>query len=171
MLFTEARTAETVLTSTLYYLADQCTEEMHAQIASNFIALYTQYMSTVGGCDENEAECTIENVEVECGEHSGTLRRRDISDSKQTSKVPLTLKFDVKVPLPSNASLGDLNETTQQISSDILAVLNETDLNLNISGIVLEYDTSKPPVFRFVGLVCDKGQVLRGTKCGKKLQL
>ena len=139
---------------------------MHAQIASNFIALYTLYLRTAGGCDENE-ECTIENVEVECGEHSGTLRRRDLSDSEQTSKVPLTVKFAVKVPLPSNASLANLNETTEQISSDILAALNDTDLNLNISGVVLGYDASKPPVFRFVGLICDKGQVLRGIKCGK----
>lgn len=139
---------------------------MHALIARNFIALYTVYLGTIGECDGNE-ECTIENVEVECGEQSGTLRRRDVADSQQASKVPLTVKFAVKVPLPSNASAVDLNQTTQQISSNILASLNETDLTLNISGVVLEYDVSKPPVVRIVGLVCDKGQVLKGTKCGK----
>ena len=139
---------------------------MHTSIASNFIALYTLYLGTIGECDGNE-ECTVENVEVECGEQSGTLRRRDIDDSQQASKVPLTVKFAVKVPLPSNAFVVGLNQTTQQISSNILASLNETDLSLNISGVVLEFDASKPPVVRIVGLVCDKGQVLKGTKCGK----
>ena len=149
-----------------HYLADQCTEEMHDSIARNFIALYTLYLSTVGDCDGNK-ECTIENVDVECGKKSGTRRRRDISDSTQTSKVPLTVKFNVKVPLPSNTSMIGLNQTTQQISSNILASLKEANLNLNISGVVLEYDPSKPPVVRIVRLVCDKGQVLKGTKCGK----
>ena len=139
---------------------------MHAQIARQFFALYTQYLGTVSGCDESE-KCKVENVQVECGEHSGTVQRRDLSGSKQTSKVPLTVKFAVKIPLPSNASLVNINETTEQISKDMLAALNDTDLNLNISGVVLEYDASKPPVFRFVGLICDKGQVLRGIKCGK----
>ena len=142
---------------------------MHEQIASYFMALYTQYLGTNGNCEQIE-DCSVENVEVECGEQGGTLRRRDVSDPKKTSKVPITVKFSVKVPLPSNTSQADLNQTTQQLSSGILAVLNKTDLNLNISGVVLEYDTSKPPVFRFVGLVCDKGQVLRGTKCGKTLE-
>ena len=155
-----------MLASELYYLADQCTEEMHARIANNFITLYTQYLGTVGGCD-GDVECTIENVNVECAGQSGTLRRRAIPDSEQAPKVPLTVKFAVKVPLPSNASEIDLNQTTQQISNDILASLNETDLTLNVSGVVLEYDTARPPVVRILGLVCDKGQVLKGTKCGK----
>ena len=155
-----------MLTSELHYLADQCTEEMHPTIASNFIALYAQYLRTVGGCDE-DVECEIENVEVECGGQSGTLRRRDIPDSEQAFKVPLTVKFAVKVPLPSNTSVADLNQTTQQISSDILASLNETDLALNVSGVVLDYDSTRSPVVRILGLVCDKGQVLKGTKCGK----
>jgi len=166
----ESRQAETLLALAYHYLADQCTEEMHASIASNFIALYTLYLGAVGGCDGNK-ECTIDNVNVECGEQSGTLRRRDIADSEQASKVPLTVTFAVKVPLPSNTSVVDLNQTTQQISSTILASLNETDLSLNISGVVLEYDPSKPPAVRVVGLVCDKGQVLKGTKCGKNLLL
>ena len=139
---------------------------MHTRIARNFIALYTLYLGTIGGCD-GDVECTIENVEVECGEQSGTLRRRDIADSEQAFKVPLTVKFAVKVPLPRNTSMTGLNLTTQQISSNILASLNETDLTLNISGVVLEYDPSKPPVVRIVGLVCDKGQLPKGTKCGK----
>ena len=112
-------------------------------------------------------ECTVTNVEVECGKQSGNLRRRDIGDSEQASKIPLTVRFAVKVPLPNNTSVVALNQTTREISSNILASLNEADLTLNVSGVVLEYDTSKPPVVRIVGLVCDKGQVLKGTKCGK----
>ena len=139
---------------------------MHALIASDFIALYTQYLGTIEGCDGNE-KCTIENVQVECGERSIRLRRRDVVDSEQASKVLLTVKFAVKVPLPSNASVIGLNQTTQQQSSKILAPLNETDLTLNLSGVVLEFDASKPPVVRTVDLVSYKGQVLKGTKCGK----
>ena len=149
-----------------HYLADQCTEEMHESIVLNFIPLYTLYLGTVGDCDGNE-ECTIANVDVECGDQSGARRRRDIANSEQASKVPLTVKFDVKVPLPSNASMIGLNQTTQQISSNILASLKEANLTLNINGVVLEYDPSKPPLVQIVGLVCDKGQVLKGTECGK----
>jgi len=71
----------------------------------------------------------------------------------------------VKVPLPSNASLVDLNQTTQRLSSNVLTSLNKTDPTLNIGGIVLKCDASKPPVVRVKGLGCDKGQVLKGIKC------
>ena len=139
---------------------------MHARIASSFIELVTQHLGTTEGGVGNE-KCAIENVQVECGERSIRLRRSDIVDSKQFSKVPLTLKFAVKVPLPSNAFVVDLNQTTQEISSDLVDSLNETDLTLNISGVVLEYDESNPPLVRLVGLFCDKGQILKGTHCGK----
>jgi len=127
---------------------------------------FTKLLGTIGGCDGTE-KCAIENVQVECGERSITLRRRDIIYIQQAFNVPLTVKFALRVPLPSNTSVVGPNQTTQQISSTILASLNETDLSLNISGVVLEYDPSKPPAVRVVGLVCDKGQVLKGTKCGK----
>lgn len=139
---------------------------MHARIASNFIELVSQHLGTIEGGDGNE-KGVIESVQVECGERSITLRRRDIVDSEQSSKVPLTLKFAVKVPLPSNTSVIDLNQTTKKISSALGDSLNETDLTLNISGVVLEYDESNPPVVRVVGLFCDKGQILQGTNCGK----
>ena len=139
---------------------------MHALFPSNFIARYTQYLGAIGGCDGNE-KCTIENVHMECEERSIRVRRRDIVDSEQASKVPLTVNFTVKVPLPSNASVMGLNQTNKQISSNILAALNETDRILNISGVVFEYDALKPPVVRVDGLVCDEGRVLKGTKYGK----
>lgn len=158
--------AKTLLSSELHYFAEQCTEEMHARIARSFIELVTQLLSTIGGGNGNE-KGAIEHVRIECEERSITLRRRDTVDSEKSSRVPLTLKFDAKVPLLSNVSMVVLNQTTQQMTSDILASLNKTDLTLNITGVVLEYDTSKPPVVHILGLVCDKGQVLKGTKCGK----
>jgi len=112
-------------------------------------------------------DCTIENVKVECGEQGIRLIRGRIAYSEHSSKVPLTVTFDVKVPLPSNASLVDLNQTTQRLSNNVLTSLNEKNLTLNIGRFVLTYDVSKPPVVRVHGLVCDKGQVLRGIKCGK----
>lgn len=150
-----------VVNGTLHYLTDECGgENMHEVIAGHFIQLLKN--SPFGNAGVCQGQCTIDNVEVECGEQTVRRRRRDM-------KIPLTVKFAVKVPLPSNGSVVDLKQTTQQLSSEFLAALNETDLNLNISGVVLEYDSSKPPVFRVIGLVCDKGQVLRETKCGKTL--
>lgn len=161
--FIESCEATTLLASELHYLAEQCTEGMHAGIASNFTELVTRHLGTVGGGSE---KCAIENVEVACGKRSIILRRRDIVDSVQSSKVPLTVTFAVKVPLPGNASVVGLNQTTQKISSEILGFLNETDLSLNNSGVFLEYDVSKPPVVRIIGPVCDKGKV-QGAKRGK----
>ena len=145
----------------LHYLVDECGDEsVNEVIASNFIELFqNSAFGMAGGCD---GQCTIDNVEVECGE-TRTRRRRE------TPNVPLTVRFALKVPLPTNASLLDLNQTAELISNNLLSTLNETDLNLNISGIVIEYDTSRPPQLRLVSLVCGKGQVQRGTQCGKKL--
>ena len=164
--FVEPCQAKTLLASKLHYLAEQCTEKMQPLIARNFIELVTQHLRSVGGGSGNE-KSAIENVRVKCGERGMTLRRRDIVDSEQFSKVPLTLEFDTKLQLPSNVSVVDLNQTTQQMASDILAFLNKTDLTLNITGVVLEHDALKPPTVHKVGLVSDKGQVLKGTKCGK----
>lgn len=166
--FIEPCQAKTWFASELHYFAEQCTKELHVHIARNFIELVTQHLDIIRGDNEKE-KSAIENVRVECGERSITLRRRDIADSEQSSKVPLTLKFATKVPLPCNVSVVDLNQTVQQTTSDILASLNKTGLTLNITGVVLEYDASKPPVVHKIGLVCDKGQALKGTKCGKTL--
>ncbi len=139
---------------------------MNEVIASNFIELFRNSpFGMAGGCN---GQCTIDNVRVVCGDETEARRKRDAADDKQTSKIPLTVYFTLKVPLPTNDSLNNLNQTTLQISNSMIEALNDTDLNQNISGVVMEYDTSKPPVFRFVGLLCDKGQVLRGTTCGKE---
>lgn len=159
--------AQVVFAIELHYLADKCPKERNARPDSNFIAFYTQYLATLSGWYGNE-DCTIESVErpVKCAEPGIRFGRRRIVYSKQGIKVPLSVRFVVKVLLPSNVSFADLNQTTQGLSSNVLTSL-ETDQPLNISGVVLEHDASKPPDIRVDGLVCDKGQVLKGTKCGK----
>lgn len=139
---------------------------MNDVIAGNFIELFRNSLfGMAGGCN---GQCLIENVRVECGNQTEVRRRREAADGKQTSRISLVVYFDLKTPLPSNASLLDLNQTSQQISNDLLEALQKIDLNLNISGVVIEYDSSKPPVFRLTSLVCSKGQVQRGTRCGKE---
>ena len=151
---------EAILKGELYYLVDECGDEAVSEvIASNLVQLLKN--SAFGSGGACNSQCTIGNVEVECGE-TGTRRRR-------TPSVPLTMRFALKVPLPANTSLVDLNETTEQLSDTLLSTLQETDLNLNINGIVIEYDTSRAPQLRFVSFVCGKGQVQRGTYCGEKL--
>lgn len=154
----------------LHYLVDKCGgQSMNEVIAGNFIELFKNSLfGMAGGCN---GKCTIDNVRVECGNQTKARRRREAADGKQTSKISLAVYFALKVPLPSNASLLDLNQTSQQISNNLLEALNKTDLNLNISGVILEYDSSKPPVFRLTSLVCSEGQVQRETKCGKKCTL
>ncbi|CAH3164729.1 unnamed protein product [Pocillopora meandrina] len=160
----ETRQATTLLKIQLHYLADQCSEQIHHQIASNFIALYTTYLGPDNGCD-SLGLCTIENVEVECGDQTGTLRKRDLGSNPLSSRISLSISFDFKVPLPRNTTAADLNQTTEEISSNLLLKFNRTDVNLNISGISLVFDASKPPQVRFVRLLRDSGQVLRGSKC------
>ena len=153
--------AKVLLALELHYLADKCTGGRSDGTPSNFITLFTHSLSTLGGCFGDE-DYTIENVDVKCGERRITLGRKLRVYSDQPSKVPLTVNYTVKVALPSNASLVDLNQTIQRLSSNVLKCLT-----LNISGAVLEYDASKPPVLGVGRLACDKGQVLKGTTCGK----
>ena len=100
------------------------------------------------------------NVTVDCGEQ--TRRRRDT-----TASVPLTVNFALKVPLSNYSNtLLDLNETSLQISNDILAAL-EPAASLNITGVVIVADTRRPPEIHLTSFVCGDGQVLSGNKCGK----
>lgn len=152
----------------LHYLAGQCGKEtMNEVIAGNFIELFKNSpFGMAGGCN---GKCTIDNVRVVCGENQTEARRkRNAANDEQTSKIHLTVYFSLKIPLPSNASLADLNQTNAQILSNMLKALNDTDLNLNVSGVVIEYDASKLPVFSLISFLCKKGQVQRGAKCGKE---
>ena len=158
---------EAVVNGDVHYLVDKCGgESVNEVIAGNFIDLFSNSpFGMAGGCN---GKCTIDNVRVECGNQTEARRRRKAADGKQAFKIPLTVHFSLKVPLPSNAPLFDLNQTSQQISNNLLEALNETDLTLDINGVIIVYDLSKPPVFRLTSLVCSEGQVQRGTRCGKK---
>ena len=116
---TETRQPTTLLKIQLHYLAHQCSQQIHQQIASNFIALYTTYLGPHNGCDSLRL-CTIENVEVECGDQTGTLRKRDLGSNQLSSRISLSISFDFKIPLPGNTTEADRNQTTEEISSNLL---------------------------------------------------
>jgi len=147
-----------------FYLTDECGgEDMNEEIAGNFIDLLNSTsLGQAGACSGNRY-CKIENVRVECGET--TRHRRDVPDTKQ-STIPLTVSFTIKIPLPkySNSSL-DLNQTSLKISNDILGALDKADLSLNISGVVIIRNPSRPPEIRRIRVLCDEGQVQSGTMC------
>lgn len=166
LIFIGTHHAKVLLAFELHYLVDKCTGGKGDGTTINFITLYTQYLGTLGGCFGN-VSYAIENVNVKCGERDIMLGRKLVVYGDQPSKVPLIVNSTVKVALPSNASFVDVNQTIQRLSSNVRKCLMETDLTLNFSGAVLEYDASKPPVLRVGSLVCDKGQVLKGTTCGK----
>ncbi|PFX23090.1 Low-density lipoprotein receptor-related protein 6 [Stylophora pistillata] len=160
----KTRPAKTLLDIQLYYLANQCSEEIHSQISSNFIALYVNFWGPLIGCGSAE-ECEIGSVHVECGDQTGILKKRDVEEREKKTQVFLKVRFSLKVPLPINTSVEAVNETAEEISEGILRVFNDTNLSMNISGNVLEYDTSKVPQIRLERLLCDQGQVLKETKC------
>ena len=139
---------------------------MNEEIAGNFIQLLKRTSFGQAGACSTTPQCRIENVKVECGETA--RRRRDTTSVKQNATVPLKVSFSIKIPLNvhSNASL-DLNQTSQQISNDVIAALEKVDMTLNVSGIIIQIDPSKPPEIRLTRLVCEEGQVQSGAICGK----
>ena len=134
---------------------------MNEEIAGKFIALFKKLTFGNIHCMNNPAICSIENVKVECGKQ--TRRRRDTR-----ATIPLTVTFALKVPLSNSSDSSlDLNQTSLQISNDILAALEKVDMSLNVTGVVIVEDTTRPPEIRLTRLVCDEGQVQSGTICGK----
>ena len=139
---------------------------MNEEIAGNFIdLLMSTSLGQAGACYRNP-DCRIENVRVECGETA--RRKRDVSDTKQ-STIPLTVSFTIKVPLIkyNNTSL-DLNQTSLQISNDVLAALDKADLTLNISSVVIVTNPSRPPEICLIRILCGEGQVQSGAMCGEE---
>ena len=120
-----------------------------------------------GACYGNP-DCKIQNVKVECGE-TAARKRRDRNEENQNFKIPLTVSFTLQVPLPNTTNESfDLNRTSLQLSNDIMSALKKEDMTLNVSGTVLVKDRSRPPVLRFMRLICNEGQVQSGGTCGKK---
>ena len=144
-----------------HYLTDTCSKDLTEEIVANFKSLllgssFGQHIcQIIPGCENNV------NVDVSCGEQ--TRRRRD-----SAAVPPLSVNFALKAPLSNYSSntLLDQNETSLQISNDILAAL-EPAASLNITGFVLVVDTTRPPEIHLASFVCGDGQVLIGTKCGK----
>ena len=143
-----------------HYLTDNCSSDMTEEIVAKFKVLllgspFGQHLcESVPDCQNNI------KVDVTCREQ--TRRRRDT-----TASVPLTVNFAIEVPLANYTdTLLDLNDTSLQITNDILAAL-ELAASLNISGVVIVVDTTRPPEIQLASFVCGDGQVLIGTKCGK----
>ena len=129
-----------------HYLTDNCNKDLTDEIVTNFKALLLRSWLGRQMCDSiPDCENNI-NVDVDCGEE--TRRRRDT-----TASVPLTVNFALKIPLSnySNTSL-DLNETSLQISTDILTAL-EPAASLNITGVFIVADTTRHDLLKFTSLV------------------
>lgn len=120
-----------------------------------------------GACDGNP-DCTIGNVKVECGETTEARKRRDTNRENHSIKIPLTVSFTLKVPLPNNTNESDFNRTSLQMSNDIMSALNKEDMTLNVSGTVLVKDTSRPAEVHVKRLICNEGQVENRKTCGKQ---
>ena len=158
---TEAYIPEHILFNGRYhYLTNNCNKELTQVIVAKFMALLLRSFWSPSIC-RTIRDCQNIKVDVKCGEE--TRRRRDTA-----ALLPLSVNFALEVPLSnysSNTSL-DVNETSLQISNDILAAL-EPAASLNITGVVIEVDTTRPLEIQLTSFICDDGQVLIGTKCGK----
>ena len=142
-----------------HYLTDKCGgERMNEQIASKFIELMMRTsFGWAGGCYGNP-HCKIENVRVRCGQQ--TRRKRDTVDGKETARVPLTISFTLKVPMPNyHYKFLDLNQTSLQKTSNI---------RLYVSGVVIVTDSSRPPEVLLARLICGKGQMQSEASGGKE---
>ena len=157
----EAHVSEHILFNGRYhYLTNNCNKEMTQVIVAKYMALLLRSFWRPRICRSIPDYQNIK-VDVNCGEQ--TRRRRD-----RAALLPLSVNFALKVPLSnysSNTSL-DRNETSLQISNDILAAL-EPAASLNITGVVIVVDTTRPPDIQLTSFICDDEQVLIGTKCGK----
>ena len=121
-----------------HYLTSNCNEGLTDEIVDNFKTLLLGSLWGLQRC-RSIPDCQNAKVDVDCGEQ--TRRRRDTA-----ALLPLSVNFALKVPLSnysSNTSL-DLNETSLLISNDILAAL-EPAASLNITGVVIVVDTTRPP--------------------------
>ena len=122
-----------------------------------------------GACSD-VSQCNIRNIKVECG--VTTRRKRDTTSNQNTTTIPLTVSFSLQIPLPGDLDTSvDINQTSVQISKEVLTVLSKVDMTLNVSGIVIRTDPSKPPQLQLSRLVCEEGQVQSGVKCGKSIMV
>lgn len=150
-----------------HYLTDKCGgNQMNERIASSFIALLMKTPFGFAGACSSNPDCKIENVRVHCGAHS--RRKRDLIARKQGAPITLTVSFALKLPLLGyNNETFEIKELTDQISKDVLSSLEKADLTLNVSGVILQRDSSNSLDIRFISFSCDEGQLQIGNSCGK----
>lgn len=140
---------------------------MKEQIARNFINLLISSSFGQAGACNGALHCKIENVRVHCGKQSRP--KRNAFGSKNTSTVPVTVSFSLKVALVSFSNESfDLNKTSRQISNNVLVGLEKADMNLNVSGVTMVTDPSRPPQVLIASLICGKGQVHSIDSCGEE---
>ena len=143
---------------------------MREEIARNFIELLMRTPFGQAGACSDVSQCNIQNVEVECG--VTTRRKRDTTSNQNTRTIPLTVSFSLQIPLSGDLNTSvDINQTSVQISKEVLTVLSKVDMTLNVSGMVIRIDPSKPPQFQLSRLVCEEGQVQSGVMCGKGIMV
>ena len=143
---------------------------MREEIARNFIDILMGTTFGHAGACRGVSLCNILNIKVECG--VTTRRKRDTTSNQNTTTIPLTVSFSLQIPLPSDLDTSvDINQTSVQISKEVLTVLSKVDMSLNVSGIVIRTDPSKPPQFQLSRLVCEEGQVQSGVMCGKSIMV
>jgi len=146
-----------------HFLTNKCGgQDMNEKIADRYIQLPLSSTSDWFAC-RNNPDCKIENFKVDCGEQSPdqTRQRRDT-----TAKIPLTVSFDLKVPLVNYSNLShDLNQTLLKMLNDILATLDKADISWNISGVNIQNNPSRPPEVRLLRFICAEGQVQSEAAC------
>ena len=141
---------------------------MREEIASNFIDILMGTTFGRAGACRGVSQCNVQNVKVECGVTT-RRKRSDTTRNHNTTVIPMTVSFSLQIPLPRNLNTSvDINQTFVQISKEVLTVLNKVGMTLNVGGIVIRTDPSKPPQIQLSRLVCEEGQVQSGVMCGKE---
>ena len=142
---------------------------MNERIAASFIDILMKTPFGLAGACYSNPDCKIENVRVHCGEQ--TRRKRDAVARRKGAPISLTISFALKLPLLGyikNVSF-EFKEITHQISKDVIASLEKANLTLNVSGVILQTDSSTSLDIQFVSFICEEGQVLSGNSCGKEI--
>ena len=146
----------------LHYLTDTCELDTN-KVKESFIEIFNAHpFGLAGGCRGHE-DCKVENVQVECGDVA--RKRRDSG----TGLVPLKIQFQITVDLPKNTTVS-FNRTSEELIRSMEASLNNTDFDLRIDGNNITLDRSAPLVIRSIRPSCEKGQVQRGSMCGKLME-
>lgn len=142
---------------------------MNERIAASFIDILMKTPFGLAGACYSNPDCKIENVRVHCGEQ--TRRKRDAVARRKGAPISLTISFALKLPLLGyikNVSF-EFKEITHRISKDVIANLEKANLTLNVSGVILQTDSSTSLDIQFVSFICEEGQVLSGNSCGKEI--